>query len=208
MKIVTLSTTLKRVRRDLPSFEYSSQRVSQPGVVSYDYDIVPEKCTTELGRWLAEHISTTCRKDDASICLVLLPATELGMHFKKRIEQLTRCVELRTKVDAEGVLIRLENWVAEQRQQIRLSSALCFRYRIVEYDWPVYGSAAAEGAESPEAYFDVVGRQIQKTGGVILCAGLSQDRLPCSIAETMAQDAGGGLALLRRREALSLASSA
>lgn len=101
MKTVTLVTTVKRVRRHFPSFKYTPQKRSAPGIIPFDYTIVPDNCTTELGRWLAERISTTCREDDASICLVLLPAIELGLHFKRCVEQLTQRAELRTEEDAK-----------------------------------------------------------------------------------------------------------
>jgi len=76
-----------------------------------------------------------------------------------------------------------------------------FRYRVIDYRWTVFGSSAADAAYTPEQYFDLCARQIRKTGGVILTAGLSGARLPDSLAETMASDAGGGLALMKRYNA-------
>ena len=204
---VTLVATIERVRQDFPSIKYTPRKNSRSGIVLVAYPINPGNCKTALGRWLAERILTTHFNDDASECIVLLPATEIGLHFKDCGEHLARHREIRTAADAERLFTSLQDWIAKKKKIVALGGAHSFHYRTIEFQWPVYGSTVAGNAETPEAYFDVAARQIRQTGGVILRAGLLRERLPDSIASTMVQNACDGVELLRRHEASRSAQS-
>lgn len=180
---------------------------AKPGIMSAPFPIVPETCRTALGRWLAENIITTRFDDDASSCAVLLPATEMGLHVRECGERLMRAQALPNAAEAEELFQRLEAWIAQQRKVIAGCGRLAFQYRVIQFQWPVCGSAAADGAKTPEDYFDVCARLIRTTGGVIVRAGLEGAALPEGLARTMASKAGGGDALLRRYQAANGAAA-
>lgn len=190
---VSLVATLPTIQRYFPGGVDS-----KTGVMSAPFPIHPESCRTALGRWLAETILTTRFDDDASLCCILLPVTEQGLHFRELGAQLMREQEIRSVEEAERRFADIEAWIKKQRNVAKVYGEATCRYRTFQYQWPVFGSVAGGGAETPEAYFDFCAGEIRSTGGVILRAGLSNASVPESLLRTMAPKSGGGDALLRR----------
>ena len=173
---------------------------AKPGIMSADFPLVPELCETALGRWLAERIHTTRFEDDAAACKILLPATELGLHVREMGQQMLRHSELNAET-AEALFGRVTAWIERQRRTLKMYGSVQSAYRTIQFEWPVFGSAKAKGAATPEAYFDECAKQIRMTGGIVLRAGFKTELPPDSLLQTMARDAGGGLALLERYRA-------
>ena len=194
VNLVATEATIQRFFHGSPK----ANPASKPGIMSADFPVVPETCKTALGRWLADVIVTTRFDDDASNCSILLPATEQGLHFREFGEHLQRKREIRSIEEAERALREVEAWVQKQRNLAKVYGETTCRYRVIQFSWPVFGSAAAHGADTPEGYFDLCAGQIRSTGGVILKAGLGSDQPPESIVRTMASKSGGGDALLKR----------
>ena len=194
-KTVSLVATHEAIERYFPSvtFEHPLSKV-----VSANFPITPENCKTKLGTWLASRILTTRFDDDASICNVILPATELGLRLKKFGETLSRETQIKSIEHIEQVFQQMEIWIEEQRKVLNVYGPYANPYRVINFQWPVFGSWAASSAATPEAYFDLCAQEIRATGGVILNAGLMREQLPESLARTMATRAGGGNLLLER----------
>lgn len=170
---------------------------TNPGIMSAAFPITPELCETELGRWLSNRIFTTRFDDDASSCKLLLPVTEFGLNLRVLGTHLMRKQELSTE-EAEPLFREIEAWISKQRKTLELYGRTQSAYRTIKFEWPVFGSAKARGAVSPEAYFDECAKQIRMTGGIVLQAGSGHEPPPDSLLRTMAKDSGGGLALLER----------
>lgn len=194
MQAVNLVATEARLREQ--GFE-----PRRPGAASAPFPIDPDRCTSALGAWLAREISTTRFDDDASRCCLVLPSTEAGLHLAEMGERLSRLKDIGPAAFS-GLLAELARWIRDQRKRLDIYGDAMFRLRTVDYRWPVYGSSAAEGADTPEQYFDFCARAIRKTGGVVIWAGLRQSRPPESLLRTMAN--GRGLDLLRRFEAQTI----
>jgi hypothetical protein len=205
-RTINLVSTLDAIKRHFPERYREPSPGSKPGVMSADFPLEPSACTTKLGCWLAEHISTTRFDDDGSWCPILMPATEMGLTIRELGEKLLRHQEADITA-TEVMLATMEEWIEHQRKIIAGYGDAVFRHRVIRYDWPVFGSVRVGDAKTPEAYFDACARLIRSTGGVILAAGLSREVPPDSLVDTMAQSSGGGLALLRRyRESSSVKS--
>ena len=99
---VELLVTDERARRDYPDPAYSSSPRARPGVVSALYKVAPEKCATELGRWLASHITCTRLDHDGSLCQIVLPLTEEDVHFREFGLRLATRTAILSPADAEG----------------------------------------------------------------------------------------------------------
>jgi len=200
MRTVNLVATEEAIARYFPDARASSH-LAVPGIMSAEFPIFPETCRTQLGRWLAGAITTTRFDDDASMCRLVLPATEIGLHIHDLGERLRRSQEVRTQADAERIFVEIEGWIESQRKKIKVYGRHAFTYRSVLFQWPVFGSAAAEEARTPEAYFDLCAGRIRATGGIIVEAGLGRDVLPESLLRTTAPKRGGGDLLLKRYRA-------
>lgn len=192
MAIVKLVSTLERIKRDFPD----QYRGSRTNIMSADYTIDPAKCETKLGRWLAERIPTTRHDDDASNCTIIYPATEAGIRLTDMGKYWITERIIRNKQDWERVRDTILKSIETLNNHIKVYGNALFLYRAASFAWPVYGSRAAEGAETPEQYFDICARQMRQAGGVVLSAGLSRDALPDSLAESMAHRNGGGRRLI------------
>lgn len=169
-----------------------------PGIMSADFPITPELCTTALGRWLAATIYTTRFDDDASRCTIILPSTEQGLRLRDTGQRLIAQQGVRSRAAADRVLADLERWIAAERANLDAYGTSLFQFRAMQFQWPVFGSAAAASAHTPEQYFDFCAGQIRATGGVILGASLFDTPLPDDLARTMAPKSGGGDSLLRQ----------
>lgn len=169
-------------------------------IISANFPINPAECATVLGRWLAEHIFTTRFDDDASRCRLLLPITAQGEAIRQFADNLSRNREVRSVEATERILKGIEDWMVRQRKIIHAYGETVCDYSVIQFQWPVFGSAAAGKLKSntPEAYFDACGGMIRGSGGVILGAGLGGAIPPDSLTRTMATKAGGGDNLLRR----------
>jgi hypothetical protein len=170
--------------------------------MSAAFPVDPVACKTALGRWLAEHIHTTRFDDDASRCVIVTPYTEEGLHARaflsKLIAQPTTSA-LRSTADMQRLHDQMKVWLDERQRFLKTYGDDLFRYRVIDFAWPVFGSRAAGSAASPEEYFDACAKQIRETNGVIRWAGLSRATLPPTLAATMANNSG--LLLLRAYEA-------
>lgn len=200
MRTVNLVATSEQIESYFPGARKPFP-AAKPGIMSADFPIRPEKCSTELGRWLARVIATTRFDDDASACKILLPATEQGLRFRELGENLLREKEIRSVEDAECQLARLEAWITEQRKLLGAYGQHACAYRVIQFQWPVFGSERVKDAGSAEAYFDACAGLIRATEGVILHAGISATPLPDGLLRTMARKSGGGDALMARYRA-------
>lgn len=167
-------------------------------ILAPHFPITPENCATKLGRMLAEHISTTLRDDDASRCTLIMPVTEIGVHFTEMGKKLMTEKLIINETSAEGFFQLMEQFIADRRGEIAMYGDHVFHLRTMQFEWPVFGSKAAADAETPEAFFDLCGRQIRQLGGMILRLGLTAtaDDLPEGIMRTLSN--GRGLDLLHR----------
>lgn len=197
MRTVNLVATEAMIQHYFPDAR-TSRACAKPGIMSADFPIAPENCRTELGRWLATVISTTRFDDDASHCYIVHPSTEQGLHLRDLGERLQRRQVIRNIEEAEHIFKEIEIWVEKQRRLAEVYGSHLYQYRTYLYQWPVFGSLAAGESSTTEAFFDRCGALIRATGGVILRAGLSNARLPASLARTMAPKSGGGESLLQR----------
>jgi hypothetical protein len=176
--------------------------------MSAAFPIDPAACRTALGRWLAETIKTTRFDDDASRCVIVTPYTEEGLQAKDFLSKLlarSSTVALRSSEDMQRLHRELQEWMEERGRYLAAYGDDLFRYRVMDFAWPVFGSRAAGGAGSPEDYFDACAKAIRETNGVIRWAGLSRATLPESLARTMANN--GGLALLKAFESSMVSGS-
>lgn len=193
MKTVNLVATLEAIGR-----YHHSPVAPHSSVMSADFPIVPETCKTELGLWLAQRILTTRFEDDAATCTIVLPYTEQGLQIRSFADGLVRHREIRTVDAANKIFKEIEDWVAKQRQFLAAYGPHTTAYRTTNFKWPVFGAAAAQGANTPEDYFDLCAGMIRATGGAILHAGLQREPVPESLLRTMAAHAGGGVSLVKR----------
>lgn len=188
MKTVNLVATIPMVQRYFPG---TTPRTGyRPDVMSADFPIAPERCKTALGRWLAEKILTTRFDDDASRCVIAVPATELGLHFRSLAERLMQMQEIRSAEEAERSFEEIERWLEKTRRIAKVYGSANYKYRTFQFQWPVFGSLTVKEAVIPEDYFDACARKIRVTGGVIVAAGLDRESPPESITCTLAANRG------------------
>lgn len=160
MKTVSLVATVGVVRKFFPD-AHTPGPTAKPGILSAPFPVVPSACKSHFGAWLAERYSTTRRDDDLSILRIELPATEEELQVREFAQSLQR-----TPVMTAGAAALLHEsilkWVGERKKHIAAYGDACFRRRIVNFDWPVFGSAAGGGFEMPEEYFDFCAMVIRK----------------------------------------------
>lgn len=199
-KTVELVATEQAIQNAFPGAS-AARPGAVPGIMSAAFPIDPASCRTALGRWLAEHITTTRFDDDASKCVIITPYTEEGLHARDFLSKLIAKPStwaLRSSDDVQRLHKELRGWIEGRERVMAVYGEELFRYRVIDFAWPVFGSRAAGSAASAEEYFDTCARAIRETNGVIRSAGINRAKLPESIAATMANN--GGLALLRAYE--------
>lgn len=196
-RTVTLVANQDAIERYHPGAALRNDPGLNPGIVSAAFPVDPTKCKSALGRWLAEHILTTRFDDDASLVKIVIPATEEGLHIKELAKKLAQQQRVESAAEAEAVYAGLEKWINERRKLLMVYGSALFEYRVIAFNWPVFGSRAAGGALTPEAYFDECAKMMRTTGGVILKTGFGEVP-PDSLLNSMASDVGGGLALLAK----------
>lgn len=197
-RTVNLVATPDAIERYHPGTMPPIQPGVNRGIISAEFPVNPARCKTALGRWLVEHIKTTRFDDSSSIVNIAIPITTEGQHIKDLAKQLAQQQRIESRDEAEFVYAGLERWIANRRREIFEYDTHQFSYRVIAFNWPVFGSRAAGGVDTPEAFFDRCGQMMRNTGGVILRAGLDKTELPESLARTMAKEAGGGDKLLER----------
>lgn len=194
-KNVHLVVAASQLLRDFPdSKEIRDMVTHNTGPNSLNYEVEPERCTTQLGAWLATHIDSTRFEDGGSRCSVVLPCTEEGLRVLDLANKLPAYKQIQSPSEAEELYTMLEGWIEERRGKLEMYGDDLFGFRVIEFEWPVFGSKAADQVKTPEAYFDCCAKQIRDLGGVILKAGVNSTELPESIAQTMAD--GKGMQLL------------
>lgn len=196
-RTVTLVATPETINRYHPGAMQPTEPGINPGPVSAIFPIDFAECKTALGRWLAEHVQTTKFDDHGNIVKLVIPMTEEGLHIKELAKKLAQQQRVESAAEAEAVYAGLEKWAYERRNVLAAYGSALFAYRVIEFSWPVFGSRAASGAETPEAYFDLCAKMMRTTGGVILKTGFGEVP-PDSLLNSMASDVGGGLALLAK----------
>jgi len=132
-----------------------------PGIMSAPFRFNPADCKSAFGRWLAEHISTTRRDDDLSRISLTLRHTEIDLKVQELTKKMT-AHSIRSEADFNSMLSMLEKWSHEQRAMLHAYESHFFQHRVIEFDWPVLGSKAAEGIEDPAAFFDLCGAKIRR----------------------------------------------
>lgn len=193
---VTLVTAKKYALGGKPSASYGGLG-SSPGTLLETHAVNPELCETDLGRWLAEHILTTERNDEASLCHILMPGTNFGMH----LQALSDLLGFGIKVDKPAgvrILELVQQWTIHRRRYLSVYGDANFELATIRYDWPVFDYEDAWGISTAEAFFDECAHDICATGGIVLAAGLNRAAPPEFIVQAMAS--GWGLELLGRYE--------
>ncbi|HAT31032.1 MAG TPA: hypothetical protein DCW29_09340 [Janthinobacterium sp.] len=196
MNTVSLVATPERLKADFPKLYRALSPNATPGPQSGMYEVDPLACATALGRWLAGSVGSTHADAAESLCNILLPQTEEGVHVRELAERLMLRQAIANEEQAEALYADIEAWIAARRGAAKIVGSYAFRHRVIRFQWPVFGAAAAEGAASPAAYFEVCAKQIRATGGVIIDIGGLP--LPANLAKSMALNAGGGDQLLAR----------
>lgn len=187
--------TIQRLQQDFPEkFGRIGSEIGS-GLIFEQYSINPLNCQTKLGRWLADVIDSTLFDDDSSKCSIILPFTEEGIQIRDFARQLTKYQSMRNLADLRSLHAKIDAWLSQRQEATRADKTL-FRHRVINFKWPVFGSHAAENARTPEQYFDVCADQIMRTGGVIRHAGNHQIEPPAELIKLMANDIGGGMALM------------
>lgn len=155
-------------KKYLPATPYS-----KPGILSYRISFSLDDCKTEFGRWLAERILTTRRDDDLSILSITLKKTEMDISFACFADKF-KLTSLKQESNLTDLEHAFQNWIAEQKQWMACYGDLVFSNRVIEFDWPVLGSRAADGIENPARYFD-------------FCAGKIRHLKPAAIRTRMGE---------------------
>lgn len=176
---------------------YAVTEDGRKGLLQVEID--PTKITHSLARWLAETISTTSRQDDASILLILYPATEIGLQVRAQGERLTGRSELLSARELEDLLRSLEGWVNHLRAEVRLNGQDMFRRRVAPWQWEAY---RPDRHISPEAYYGAEALRIYQSGGIIIEGGLNRATPPQGVLQQMAGGRGPQL-LSQWRERVS-----
>lgn len=159
MKTINLVVTEAVARAHSPAAVKGKPRPTS-GIISINLPIDPSRCQTTLGAWLADRIQTTRFDDDLSRLTLAWPKTELRLSADEMIRTLEGN-PLRCYQDLEGFEQTVTAWLAERRKLLAAYGDILFARPFVPFAWPVFGSAAAAGAESPEAYFDYCARKIR-----------------------------------------------
>jgi hypothetical protein len=200
----TLTSTLARIDADFPSGEPHSNGLwhSIPGIMSAPYQVDLDIIKTKLGRFLAEHTSTTRRDDDDSSISLLSPWTVGDAEINEIASNAQMTQPSGLSAHKGQTLARLARLRAEiDRVEARVRTAAPGGHwdilRVISYDWPVFGSRRIPDAATPEAFYDACARDIRSAGAILLSAGMRHVPLPDGIAQTMA--GGRGLQLLRKR---------
>lgn len=114
------------------------------GIPATHYEVQPQNCKTELGRWLAQNVRTTERGDDGSFLCCYSAQTEYEVAFGKpkhnpRLRDLGR-----------------EEFIAEMTRIYGADKPATMNY--------TWGALYAE--ETPEEFFDRHARNIARIGAV------------------------------------------
>ena len=176
-----LMATEAMVRRHHPDFR-GVRPGCAPGICSADFRVDLSQCRTALGRYLADKIATTRREDDASRVRVQLPENAAGHYLCAIGERMSRSRNLTAAGLARGIE-EARAQLAELEAVHAMHGEGLFWPRVVDYEWPVFGSIAggrASGVDTAEAYFDLCARAIRSLGGKILSVGIFRE---CPSAE-------------------------
>jgi hypothetical protein len=176
MKNVTLVVCKERLHRDFPVLV--NEDASLP--LCATYSVAPLKCKTKLGKWLAQTIESTKFSDPESQCHIALPSTVEGAKVTEFAERIGKHKSISSVEDAENLYLEIYQWIEWRRSEISSDFKTLFSRQIIQFKWPVYGSAASGYANSVEEYFDNCARQINRTGGVIYSVGGS-----CVVGKTL-----------------------
>ena len=133
----------------------------RPGIRSAEFAVDPGSCGTKFGRWLCERVSTTRRDDDLSRLIITLPGTEEDQHVKQMAMHLTS-THIRSAEEAERLFLDMTAWIERRRKFHAAYGESCFKARVVAFEWPVLGSAAAEKTEDPAVFFDLCAARIRE----------------------------------------------
>ncbi len=203
-----LVVTPERLQRDFPERAAAAPRFeTELRLYQAMYPVDLDKIESKLGRWLAEATGSTDRRDDASRVSIVLPITEGAIAINeigRRYASMLGANGWRGRRPIREMIASIRSDIERLDRDLRQLESYVTAYgehsyqwhRVVEYDWPVYGSRRCRDADTPEAYLDWAAKEIRTTDGVILEAGLFRRRLPESLARTMAQRSGGGLEVL------------
>ncbi len=210
-KHITLVATDAMIQQYLPDAA-TSNGPRPPGVRWADFAVDRDRCETKLGRFLADHITTTRRDDDASHVWIVAPVTDAGAALQHLCKAYADRNDYQVLSEAEfnARVQKLRAALDAAEARVRTFGQCEFDLRQVQYEWPVFGSHAGgirDGVDTPEKFLDYCGRAIRQTRGVIIRAGLSCARPEESLLRTMG-DHSTGLLLLAEYERQVHAASA
>ncbi|MBE0548552.1 MAG: hypothetical protein IH627_13075 [Rubrivivax sp.] len=168
MNTVNLVATVPTIKRLLPeqfAKRYAQHLVDSPewtpnGPISADFPLDPSNCKTEFGRWLAETINTTRFDDDFSRLTVTLGVSEEDLHVREALERFGAC-RIRNARDFERFQTQVRTWLESREKNVRMIGDFCFHPRAWTFQWPVFGSASAREAATPEEFFDMCAGHIR-----------------------------------------------
>jgi hypothetical protein len=150
-------------------------------ILAVELEVDPSKCSTRLGRWFAERITSTLLEDNPPSTLLETGFTEADKNAEALIEKIEEYQEhsIRDAVAADRFLDEISGFVVAQRKQRALQGAEYFRPYSKSYNWPVFGSRAAWGATTPEEYFDLCANAIlrMRPNG----ASIGSERVPADL---------------------------
>jgi len=190
MPTITLVATKERILSDFPSLA-----IPDTGITSADYQVRPDRCTDPLGRWLVKTISSTDRKSEGSRCILLYPFTQAGKRLRTQVlGALEGANTIANQADHVVIIDKIRGALDAEIQQAGAVGGAFFDSHTRPYRWPVFGSAAAWGALTPEAYFDACADHIRTMGVAILAAGKDGQSPPDGITARLA--GGEGLRIL------------
>ena len=151
MKTVNLVATMPMIQRYFPDHRAPNPN-SIPGIMSADFPIVSQNCTTKLGAWLATHISTTRFDDDLSKLKLVLPTRVIEMAVRQKMNEVA-ALRIRDRSVLEQLKADLDRWFEHQISICEVYGPHPFGFVTTQFQWPVFGAAASKG-DTPEGYFD------------------------------------------------------
>lgn len=197
MTTVSIVATPNALKRYFPDAEHCSRMMSAP------FPVNPNLCKTVTGRWLAQTILTTRRDDDFSLLQVEMPVTDagamltnLGLDVSGRAEYdktsgyIYRGYLLTRKSDLDQAIAKITVELEKIKKHAHVFGDSFFKMRRPHYEWPVFGSAKAEGhrVTTPEQFFDFCAEDLRSMGARILSAGgLSGGAVPPENVNTWLQ---------------------
>lgn len=130
------------------------------GPLSAKFAVDPSACKTKLGAWLAEHAVTTRFSDPFSLLSIEVARSDEDAETTRFLASVHQPCSLRSVADFERLQAEISAWLARRAAVVKMYGEVPFKTQSLTFKWPVFGSAVAMGADTPEEYFDLCAKII------------------------------------------------